>query len=44
MERGYIKAKVVEDWWSELGEKSSLEWFKKVKEDFGIEEVCEGVG
>ena len=33
-----IKAKVVEDWWSELGERSSLEWYKKVKEDFDIEE------
>ena len=28
----------MEDWWSELGERSCLEWFKRVKEDFGIEE------
>ena len=33
-----IKEKVVEDWWEQVGEKSSLGWYGRVKEEFTVEE------
>ena len=41
---GAIEEKVVEDWWEQVGDKSSLGWLvwggmdRRVKEDFTVEE------